>query len=310
MQVRQQRTPPPRPLYGSLVAQVISEIKQRFIDGITLSNHLSTQLSMPDPETPLVRVKESRFKSVINTVKQSPYLNSITPKQDSLEDFLADLADEQGHQIDFVISIQQKIACDSDNKDFNALAQAGLASQVGKFELAFARPESQGADRPFQTQFHLRAGANRQDHEEVTVHIRKRFNLIIFQPEHLSLAQDPGDHAKDILWQLVKTPQSILFLCADGAGLNGQLMLILSIIKDYATIFVSKTASTIADEILKVLRILRINTPCLVLTNEQCYEAIRNAEILRNYMVAKRYLDPNLLHIKACLLYTSPSPRD
>ncbi len=112
------------------------------------------------------------------------------------------------------------------------------------------------------------------------------------------------DRIKEELWQqyqLSKT-QKILVHCASGVGRTGHLILTLEILKNYDKIFAGNDVQASAREIHSILNRIRVNRPALVNTKDQFKAAIKNAHILHQHALEKKYISsskksPELLFI-------------
>ncbi len=304
MKDRQQRhevtaTRPPLPLYGSLIARVISEAKNNFVTGLESVEKFkqihSSLVLKHDAETPLSLMKEDCFRHDMNHIAKSNLLSGCSPKGHQMTSFFHDIAYNPHANLSYIVSVNQNsVYSDAAADGFNELCLQEGSGTIGPYQISVEKIITL-QDNIYQSQLFIRF--NETDLEnmrpvDMGAHYYKQINIIVIDLEDGDTIQLKDDHSnvlKDILWQLAGMSEHILFQCATGVKWTGQLILLLEIFKNYSQVFSTQDPCRISEEIHRILARIRLDRPAFILNEEQFFDAIRNADILHRYVLQKGY---------------------
>jgi hypothetical protein len=151
---------------------------------------------------------------------------------------------------------------------------------------------------------------------ELDVSGKKLNALLIGLPDGNSLDLDIDspemEKLKELFWQILQksSTEAVAVHCAAGVGRTGHIILMLEILKNYQRIFASDNSpDTIAKEIQAIVNRMRETRPALVYAPEQYLTAIKNADIVYQYALEKKYItEPAALSKMSFLAPVAPAP--
>ena len=127
----------------------------------------------------------------------------------------------------------------------------------------------------------------------------------------LGIDSPETEQLKELLWRVTQKPSSeaTAVHCAAGVGRTGHIILMLEIIKNYQHIFASDKPDVIASEIQAIVINMRETRPALVSSLEQYLTAIKNADIVYQYALKKKYIAEPVSLGAMSLLAPAPGPQ-
>lgn len=107
-----------------------------------------------------------------------------------------------------------------------------------------------------------------------------------------NLAEDKDNTLKEALWKTYNKSrnENLLIHCASGIGRTGHLILIMELLKHYKEIYEAENIDVASDKILEIINRIRAERFSLIQVKEQFTDAIRIAQVLYKYGLAKGYV--------------------
>jgi protein tyrosine phosphatase len=312
------KTQPNDYMNEEFIKQVITIAKAAFVKGSTISKSITTKMEVGTTHDSVGRnYTKDTFPCLIdadfngfnaNPIKGTGFIACVGPTQSSVEDYIKNVLLNAKYPPKNIIVLGTCLYYTNGTwGDFYDYCIVPTSQNAREYQTASIQVDDHTYDYSLTVSGH-QVSFNELFKTKITAsHSKKNskinVTLIPLSDNKTFILSAKNDETKKVpcyekqpptreqMWQLFKETCSGLTVvhCSAGIGRTGHLILTFEILKNYFNIFNSDNAGVCANNIMKLLKQIRYNRPCLVNTDEQFTQSIENAISLHSYALEKGY---------------------